>query len=138
MRGDPIGAGSAQARAYRRAILMKTENRHYLRVWEYGKPQLYGRAAWTVQAIRRQSNLKYRMGKLHFNQDGIKRRGFAHVGKFFRCQHIYVASSGTQLRPGQVRSNHPGRHRTIYAGPQQDVTASIESSYAVAIANTTG
>ena len=45
-----MALGIAQARAYRRAILMKTENRLNLSVWEYGKPQLYGRAVATVQA----------------------------------------------------------------------------------------
>ena len=45
-----MAPGIAQARPYRRAILMKTENRHYLSVWEYGKRPLYGSEHGSVQA----------------------------------------------------------------------------------------
>lgn len=37
---------------YRRAFLISTKNRNYLSLWDYGKPQLYGRAVVSVQTVR--------------------------------------------------------------------------------------
>ncbi len=68
---------------YCRAILMSAKNRHYLSLLECGKPQLYGRAVDTVQALTPKSPSGCRLEKLHFNQDGIKGGGVAQVRKFF-------------------------------------------------------
>jgi hypothetical protein len=42
---------------------MSAMNRHYLSLWECGKPQLYGRAVDTVQAHAPQIALRMPFGK---------------------------------------------------------------------------
>jgi hypothetical protein len=60
-------------------------NRYDLKLLDYGKPQLYGRAADTVQNCAGSSFdfcLANRPEKPHLNQDGIKRGGVAQARKF--------------------------------------------------------
>ena len=68
-----------------------------------GKRSLYGSVVGSVQA-----QLRYylswlpsecRLEKLHFNQDGIKRSGVAHVGKFFGSKDVNIAALTIKLGP---------------------------------------
>ena len=94
-------------------------NRYYLKPLECGKPQLYGRAVDTVQALASYIVLGCSLEKLYFNQDGIKRSGVAQVGKFFRSKHVNVTSLLPELRPIQPRANNTGLYCAVNSGPQE-------------------
>ena len=104
---------------HRRAILMSAMNRYYLKPLECGKPQLYGRAVDTVQALASYIVLGCSLEKLYFNQDGIKRSGVAQVGKFFRSKHVNVTSLLPELRPIQPRTNNTWLYCAVNSGPQE-------------------
>src|SRR5215467_12513271 len=70
--------------------------------WSYGKPQLYGRVAKSVQKQRHLSLIRRLLKKLHFNQDGIKRSRVAYVRQFFGGEHVDVAVAGCKFCPIQL------------------------------------
>ena len=70
---------------------------------------------------------------LHFNKDGIKRGGVAHVGKFFRSKHIHVSFVGRKLWPEQPGADYTRLNCAIDLRCQKHFSAVIEYSNLVAV-----
>src|SRR4051794_25278351 len=105
MRWRDRGPGNAGAVGHNKVLRMKANrNRYDLSLWDVRKLQLYGRARRSVQSRGSQclSFGRFEMigvcltrvdliadvtslarNFLYLHQDGIKRGGVAHVGKFF-------------------------------------------------------
>ena len=116
---------------------MSAMNRYYLKPLECGKPQLYGRAVDTVQALAAYIVLGCSLEKLYFNQDGIKRSGVAQVCKFFRSKHVNITSLLPQLRPIQPRTNNAWLHRAVNSGPQEYIASRVKDANLIAFRTVT-
>src|SRR5215831_16216821 len=140
-----------------RPILMSARNRQLTSAnWEYGKPQLYGRAVESVQDSARESlhsdsahlsqparekqvilRLRSLSEKLHFNQDGIKRGRVAQVGEFFRREYVDILAPGCKFCPVQLGRDHSRRNTAVDLGLQLDLAAAIEDSNFISVAKAT-
>jgi hypothetical protein len=58
-------------------------NRYDLSLWDVGKRSLYVEKEKASKLPLLPVASSMRLGRLHLNQDGIKRRGVAQIGKFF-------------------------------------------------------
>src|SRR6266542_4374755 len=119
-----------------RAILINEENRHYLRWLELMENRNY-----TVE-LRRASKgvpeLPSIFGppkKLYFNQDGIKRGRVAHVGEFFRREHVNVPISGCKFCPIQLRGNYAAGNLAVNLGLELDFAPRVEHSDGITVSN---
>lgn len=114
---------------------MSAMNRHYLKPLECGKPQLYGRAVDTVQALRLICFLGCCLEKLYFNQDGIKRSGVAQVCKFFRSKYVNVAPLLPELCPIKVRADDAMLHGAVNSSTKKYIAARVEDTNLIAVRN---
>jgi hypothetical protein len=112
---------------------MSAMNRDYLKALECGKPQLYGRAVDTVQALASYIVLGCSLEKLYFNQDGIKRSGVAQVCKFFRSKYVNVASLLPEFRPIKVCAHYAMLHGAVNSGSKKYIAARVEDANLIAI-----
>jgi|GraSoi2013_100cm_1033763.scaffolds.fasta_scaffold434535_2 hypothetical protein len=77
-------AGRTLAAPGHSTVCMRTKmNRYDLSLWDVGKRSLYVEK-WKASKLPLLPVASWDgFGRLHFNQDGIKRGGVAQVGKFF-------------------------------------------------------